>query len=140
MGHMQRGVEMNLPSILFLFNHTPTDIQLEDARLSLGIGAVRFFPEELRNVWSKVSPQLEGIDEWIEPIRGWVAENSTEGDYMLIQGDFGATYLMVLFAMQRGLIPVYSTTDREAVEELGPEGSVKLVHRFRHVRFRRYGI
>jgi hypothetical protein len=131
---------MNLPSILFLFNHTPTEIQLEDSRRSLGAKTVRLLPAELQNIWSQIAPQLEGISDWLEPIRRWVVENSQQGDYILIQGDFGATYLMVLFAMQRGLIPIYSTTDREVVEELGPEGSVNLVHRFKHVRFRRYGI
>jgi hypothetical protein len=46
---------------------------------------------------------------------------------------------MVIFASSKGLIPVYSTTSREAVEKHHPDGSVELTHRFRHGLFRRYG-
>lgn len=38
-----------------------------------------------------------------------------------------------------GLIPVCSTTRREAMEEHGDDGSVNMTHRFEHQRFRRYG-
>jgi hypothetical protein len=58
---------------------------------------------------------------------------------VLIQGDFGATFLMVNFAFEKGLIPIHSTTEREATEELQPDGSVRLSHRFLHKRFRKYG-
>ena len=61
------------------------------------------------------------------------------GDYALIQGDFGACYIMVNFAFEQGLIPIYSTTVREAIEEPKDDGSVKLVHQFNHQIFRRYG-
>jgi hypothetical protein len=45
---------------------------------------------------------------------------------------------MVNFAFEIGLIPVYSTTAREAVEEYD-DGTIKLVHHFRHQIFRKYG-
>jgi hypothetical protein len=38
------------------------------------------------------------------------------------------------------MIPVYSTTSREAVEVHHEDGSVELTHRFRHRMFRRYGL
>ena len=62
-----------------------------------------------------------------------------KGDYILIQGDFGACFLMVQFAFEKGFIPIYSTTEREAVETHGEDGSVSLTHRFKHRIFRRYG-
>jgi hypothetical protein len=81
-------------------------------------------------------PSLQG---YLEPIRKWFESVATPGDHVLIQGDFGATCLMVAFAAGIGCVPVYSTTLREAAEELQPDGSVQLRHRFRHVRFRKYG-
>ena len=47
--------------------------------------------------------------------------------------------IIVGFATEIGLIPIYSTTRREALEEHGEAGSVKMTHRFEHQRFRRYG-
>lgn len=47
---------------------------------------------------------------------------------------------MVNFAFEKGLIPIYSTTNREAVEEYGENGSVKMTHQFRHIIFRKYGV
>jgi hypothetical protein len=38
------------------------------------------------------------------------------------------------------LAPIYSTADREAVEELQDDGAVRLVHHFRHRLFWRYGV
>ncbi|MEA3280185.1 MAG: CRISPR-associated protein Csx20, partial [Thermodesulfobacteriota bacterium] len=61
-------------------------------------------------------------------------------DYVLIQGDFGACYIMVRFAFEKGFVPVYSTTRREAVEKQQSDGAVKLVHQFKHQVFRKYGV
>jgi hypothetical protein len=128
------------PVLLLLFNHTPTSLQEEDARLSLGIEEIIHLPECLRPVWNSVPPEIEKIEDYLEPIKSWVLESSRTGDYILIQGDFGATYLMVRFAFERGLIPVYSTTRREAIEIHEPQGTVKLSHTFQHVKFRKYGV
>ena len=72
-------------------------------------------------------------------MRECLAANAKEKDFVLIQGDFGACYLMVNFALESGLVPVYSTTRREAVEEYGENGSIRITHHFRHVMFREYG-
>jgi hypothetical protein len=86
-----------------------------------------------------VPPGLEKIEAYLEPIRAWVIESAQLGDFLLVQGDFGAVYLMVRFALEKGLIPIYSTTERVAAEEHKEDGSVTLTHHFRHVRFRKYG-
>lgn len=126
-------------SLLLLFNHTPTALQEEDARRSLGVEKIVHLPEFLRPVWNSVPPELEKIEGYLAPIRSWVLEASRTGDCLLIQGDFGVTYLMVRFAFENDLVPVYSTTERVADEEHGPDGSVRLVHNFKHCRFRKYG-
>jgi hypothetical protein len=122
-----------------LFNHRLTGLQEEDARRSLGVEEIIHLPKSLRPVWNSVPPETEKIYDFLEPIRSWVLEASRTGDCLLIQGDFGASYLMVNFAIERGLVPIYSTTGRVAVEEHGSDGSVRLVHNFRHVRYRKYG-
>lgn len=41
---------------------------------------------------------------------------------------------------EKGFVPVYSTTRREAVEEQQSDGAVRLVHNFKHQSFRKYGV
>jgi len=128
-----------VPRLIVLFNHTLTDGQREDARRSLGAEEFLEPPAGVRSLWAEVPPELASLEEYLAPVRSWLGDCARPGDFLLVQGDFGATWLMVRFAMAMGLIPVYSTTRRAAAEELQPDGSVRLTHRFQHVRFRRYG-
>lgn len=126
-------------SLVLLFNHQFTADQEEDARKNLGISNFLHLPPELREMWGNAPPDLPGLHDYLEPVRQWLTGHAVPGDYVLIQGDFGATYLMVTFTLEKGFVPVYATTQREAAEEILPDGSVKLTHRFRHTRFRKYG-
>lgn len=125
--------------LLLLFNHQITDEQRKDASLSLMVSSIVEPPEAIRDIWKCIPPELEEIDPYLTPVRKWIEENGRKEDFILIQGDFGATYLMVRFALENGLIPIYSTTERLAAEEMQADDSVRLMHTFRHCRFRRYG-
>ncbi len=128
------------PTLFLLLNHALTPEQHADARTSLGVDAVVAPPEDVRGLWSNLPPELEGLFDALAPVRQWLAGNAQAGDFVLIQGDFGACWLMVLYARDNRLRPIYSTTRRQADELPQPDGSVSLVHHFRHVRFREYGI
>jgi hypothetical protein len=125
--------------LFFLFNHTPTAAQYADARRTLGVEHFIEPPEHIQSLWRQVPPEPGCIAEYLAPVNEWLTEQARPGDFLLIQGDFGATYLMVNFALENGLVPIYSTTERQALERHGPDGSVQLSHTFRHCRFRRYG-
>lgn len=129
-----------MATLFLIFNHQFTKTQEADARTSLGVEQIVPLPSELQKDWSNIPPDLPGIQDYLNPTRTWLAAQAKEGDHVLIQGDFGACWLMVNFAQELGLIPVYSTTDRQAAEDLQPDGSVRLVHHFRHRIFRRYGV
>ncbi len=132
-------VEDNAHLLFLLFNHTLTPEQHADAQASLGVGTVVVPSKDIRGLWSNLPPEPEGLFDVLDPIRQWLAGNAQVGDVVLIQGDFGACWLMVQYAREQGLLPIYSTTRRLAEELPQPDGSVKLVHHFRHVRFREYG-
>ena len=125
--------------LFLIFNHTITSLQETDARKSLRIGEIIDLPEALKPIWNQIPPDLPAIGKHLEPVMRWLAENASTGDYVLIQGDFGACHIMVDFCLKQGLVPVYSTTLREVVEESAPDGSIKLTHCFQHRIFRRYG-
>lgn len=128
-----------MPRLFLMFNHTFTLIQQESARRELGVDAILEPPLELRRRWANIPPEEPSLRLWLQPMRDWLADRAQPGDYLLIQGDFGACYLMVCFALERNLIPVYATTERHAHEEHLGDGRVRLEHTFDHVRFRRYG-
>jgi hypothetical protein len=128
-----------MSSLFLIFNHQFTSTQEVDARTSLDVKKIVPLPTELQERWSGIPPFLPTLKEYLEPFRVWLASQAATGDFSLIQGDFGACYLLVHFALNQGLIPVYSTTQREAEEEILPDGTVRLIHHFEHQIFRRYG-
>ena len=127
------------PKFLVLFNHTLTDAQRDDAAKSLGVSAFIEPPPELRAIWSGLPPEAETLAPTLAPLFAWLEQNGRPGDHLLVQGDFGATFLLAQKALALGLVPLYSTTRREAEEERVGD-AVRLSHRFRHVRFRRYEV
>ena len=125
--------------LFHIFNHTLTEAQFDDARNRLGVECIVSPPKRLQNLWCQVPADLEGIDGYLAPVKDWLAAEGRPGDFVLVQGDFGATWIMVNHAFKLGLVPVYSTTERQAEETITDDGAVRLVHHFRHRRFRRYG-
>ena len=128
-----------MPSLLLIFNHRITALQEENARCSLGVGRIVEPPEDIKAIWRQVPADLEAIDGYLSPVKAWLADHGKQGDYVLVQGDSGACFIIVNVAIEHGLIPIYSTTEREAVEEHGQDGTVRIIHHFRHRIFRRYG-
>ena len=111
-------------SLFLLFNHRITKHQKAAACLSLDVDRIINLPSDLKDLWNQVPPELSEIRDYLVPIRSWLGSNAMAGDYVLIQGDFGAAYLMVTFAFENGLVPIYSTTYRKANEEYVDDGSV----------------
>ena len=67
----------------------------------------------------------------------WINEISNEQDYILVQGEFGATFYIVDYCFKNNLIPVYATSVRR-VEEIR-EGDKVLTNRvFVHEGYRKY--
>jgi len=128
-----------MSSLFILFNHTITPLQRDDAYASLMVEKIIAAPAEIQNLWSHIPPDLPELTASLGPVFQWLRGAAAAGDYLLVQGDFGATFLLVEFALQNGLIPLYSTTERTVVEQHLEDGGVKLEHNFRHVRYRCFG-
>ena len=116
-----------------LFSHRLTDEQIKDAKESLQVSDFAPLPGELQKSFSNVPPELETLTEYAKPFKAYLQEKAKEGDFVLIQGDFGLCFILVEFCKTNNLIPVYATTKRIAVEENGIK-----ISKFKHIRFRRY--
>ncbi|MBN1626529.1 MAG: hypothetical protein JW944_08380 [Deltaproteobacteria bacterium] len=127
-----------MTTLFLIFNHTFTGVQRADALKALDVTFIEEMPPSLKEIWKNIPSDLESIDAYLEPIQTWLKVHAVEDDYVLIQGDFGACYIMVNFAFRLGLIPIYSTTDRETEEEFDRNGGIKVTHHFQHRIFRRY--
>lgn len=125
--------------LFLLFNHEITAAQEADARKSLAVSVIVEPPEDIKTIWKRLPPDPPTIEGYLEPVKSWLSARAESGDCVLVQGDFGATYLMVRFAFDLGLVPVYSTTERIVKEERFSDGIVNTTHLFRHRIFRKYG-
>ncbi len=120
-----------------LFSHKLTNEQIDDANTNLKVYDFVSLPETLQTLWSNIPPELENLDNYLSSLKNYIRLAAKSGDYILIQGDFGAVYEMVTFSKNLGLIPIYATTKREVVEEKQGDKIVKKSI-FKHIRFRKY--
>ena len=123
--------------LILLFSHKLTDLQKIDAKESLDINDFIYLPSNLQKIWSQIPANIYDISPYLNQIKEYVQANTNQGDYILIQGDFGATYEMVQYAKEINLIPIYSTNSRESIEE-EIDGKVVKKSIFIHNIFRRY--
>ena len=126
-----------MPELFLIFSHKLTEPQVKEAVEELGVEGVHYLPDELQEIWSNIPPELTYVSEHIQPIKNWLHNKVREGDYLLIQGDYGATYQMVKWAFANKCVPIYAATDRKTVETL-ENGKVIISRLFEHVRFRFY--
>lgn len=126
-------------AFLLMLNHNLSPAQLSSARKEFGPCRPIEMPGPLRNLWQQVPADASALFPFLGPFRTWLEDTGRKEDFVIIQGDFGATFLMVNHALDQGMIPVYATTRRKAVETLLPDGSVKMEHVIKFCRFRTYG-
>ncbi|WP_297988410.1 CRISPR-associated protein Csx20 [uncultured Campylobacter sp.] len=123
-----------MKTLFTLINHTLTSEQEEDARKNLNV-------DKFINItdarWSDIDPSEKSVIEFVEAYKDKLKKQAKAGDVLLVQGDYGATYNMIRFAKNMGLIAVYATTNR-IVSERVENGKVVIKREFKHARFREY--
>ena len=123
--------------MILVFSHKLTQEQKDDAIENFGIKEFLSLPKELQNIWSNISPDIQTLEKLLEPIKEFIKNNSKKDDVVLVQGDFGAVYIMVNFVKDLELLGVYATTKREA-KEYQENGKLIKQSIFKHRRFREY--
>lgn len=122
-------------TLFILLNHKLNDEQRSEARTRFGI---ENFIDLTNEKWSNIPPELECLDEILKEFKSALKSSAKSGDYLLVQGDFGATYTMIRYALNLGIIPIYATTKRVVIEKV--ENGVTISKKsFVHERFRLFG-
>jgi hypothetical protein len=126
-----------MKKMFLLFSHTLTNEQIEDAKKSLGVGEFVSLSDDLQKLWSNIPPDITDLDSYLKPIKDWLQNRVNKDDYVLIQGDFGATCKMVAFVKEIGAKAVYATTKRD-VQEKKIDGKIIKTSVFKHIIFREF--
>lgn len=126
-----------MTTMFLLFSHKLTNDQIVSAKEDLNCENLVYLPEELQNLWSNIPPTEEGY-EYLVKFKNFILNNYKKGDYVLIQGDWGYTYHMINFCKEIGVIPVYSTTERNSKDIINNDGSISKISLFKHVIYKRY--
>jgi len=121
---------------LLLFSHQLTENQEKELVENFKIKKIVSLSSELQEMWSNVSIK-ENYKENLEKIKKYIEENFNENDVMLVQGNWGYTYNIVKWSIEKKLVPVYSYTERN-VEEIKDGENVKKISYFKHVKFIEY--
>lgn len=121
---------------LLLFSHQLTENQEKELVENFKVKKIVSLSSELQEIWSNVSIK-ENYKENLEKIKKYIEENFNENDVMLVQGNWGYTYNIVKWSIEKRLVPVYSYTERN-VEEIKDGENVKKISYFKHVKFIEY--
>ena len=121
---------------LLLFSHQLTENQEKELVENFKVKKIVSLSSELQEMWSNVSIK-ENYIENLEKIKKYIEENFNENDVMLVQGNWGYTYNIVKWSIEKRLVPVYSYTERN-VEEIKDGENVKKISYFKHVKFIEY--
>ena len=121
---------------LLLFSHQLTENQEKELVENFKVKKIVSLSSELQEMWSNVSIK-KNYKENLEKIKKYIEENFNENDVMLVQGNWGYTYNIVKWSIEKRLLPVYSYTERN-VEEIKDGENVKKISYFKHVKFIEY--
>lgn len=121
-------------NLLVIMSHQLSDIQIKDAKREYGIDKFKVLPQELQKIWSNVDSIGDLNIGSLKPIKCWIQKESKENDYVLIQGEFGATFYIVDYCFNINRVPIYATSKRQVEEKVKGDETITS----RHVNFRRY--
>ncbi|MBC2849958.1 hypothetical protein H5J22_00595 [Cetobacterium sp. 8H] len=126
-----------MATMFLFFSHKLTNEQIISAKRDLNCENLVYLPEELQNLWSNIPPKEEGY-KYLTNFKAFILKNYKKGDYALIHGDLGYTYQIVTFCKEIGVIPVYSTTERNSKDIISDDGSISKISIFKHVIYKYY--
>ena len=123
--------------IYILLNHDLTERQIAELYQTYGADAVlEYPPPDIKAFWSQVPPEPTLPQNEIDKILQWLAE-ANPNDVLLVQGDYSATFALVVYALRKGMTAIHAVTKRVASEVRTGE-QVARHYVFEHECFREY--
>jgi len=130
-----------MAKLFVLLSHKLTDEQKRHIQEIFEITSDNIYslPSSLQEQWTNV-PTVENLimSTHFQAIQQWLLANAQVRDYVLVQGETGATYYMVNFCFVNHWQPIYSTSNRVVKQTTLATGELQKVSIYNHVAFRRY--
>ncbi|MGQ9842575.1 MAG: CRISPR-associated protein Csx20 [Spirochaetota bacterium] len=127
-----------MPRMVLLTNHELTNAQIEEAKQRYQIERFIKPPLDIQKIWKAVPADKDTLHNEAEVIISWLQHTTTQGDFLLVHGDFGMVFMLVEWALRNNRVAVYSTTERRYTQSTDEQGNMINIHVFKHVRFREY--
>ena len=127
-----------MKKIFLLFSHKLTNEQIQELKGRFKIEKIINLSSDLQSLWSNFPPENNFPKKIADKFIEYLQNNSQKEDFVLVQGEFGLVFYIVDWCLKNNRIPIYSTTKRIFKEENQPDGSIKNIHIFKHVNFRKY--
>jgi len=125
-----------MTGIYCLLNHELTSKQKEELFPEYGANNIIYPPAAVSALWAGIPTDKELTKVHFEPFTAWLRD-AKPGDVLILQGEFGATFALTDFALQKGLIPVCAVSKRVS-REIREGEVVRKTNDFEHICFRRY--
>jgi len=120
-----------------ILSHELNCYQILELKEKWKVSDIIFLPKELKDIWSSINPNGEIDTNYLNSILKFIMDNTNEDDYVIVQGEFGATHYIVNRIFENNRIPLYATTVRK-VKEMVIDNITKTERVFEHVNFRKY--
>ncbi|MCC3867936.1 CRISPR-associated protein Csx20 [Terrisporobacter mayombei] len=128
-----------MKKLIVLMSHDITDFQIEDAYKTFNINRIVEADTNIKEIWANINPKSSLDLTKLDLVINWIEKVSNKNDFILVQGEFGATFYIVDYCFKKDLIPVYSTSKRQVLEH--KDGEKIITNRiFSHQGFRKYEI
>ena len=125
-----------MPKAFCLLNHMLTQNQIAELKERFDITEIVYPSEELSKKWAQIPPSRELDFSIVKSVVEYLNSAST-GDILIIQGETGASFMLVDYALKKHLVTIYAVTARVSKEVAAGEQVVKQ-NVFEHVCFRQY--
>ena len=119
-----------------LINHQLTENQITELRENYSVSNIKYPEPALSQAWAQI-PATQQLD--MKPINSvieWLAD-AKAGDLVIIQGEYGSTFLLVDYTMKNKLVPLHAVSKRIS-KEIRVGEQVQKQNVFEHVCFRAY--
>jgi len=122
-------------AVIFL-NHPLSEQQKVDLSRNYDVSAIVEMSNKLKGLFSQV-PAEAGKQEIVKLAKKFV-DFTGDAQIAVVQGEHTLSFAIVKLLQEQGKTCLVATTKRESQEITNPDGSVRKMNVFKHVRFREY--
>ena len=102
-----------IPTLIIITNEKLQDEEKNMIIDKYKIRKIKMLSDVIQKKWDEIGINTDISQKKLDEMKVMIKRNIEKGDYILIQGDLGATFDIVSWAKEEGFIPIYSFIDKE---------------------------